>query len=55
MPTTLPPSGEVADQLRAVLAAVEAGDMDATDAERTYLRGAADALAAVDCSSTDPA
>lgn len=38
------PAAEVAEQLRAVLAVVEAGEMDATAVERAYLAGAADAL-----------
>jgi predicted RNA polymerase sigma factor len=54
MPATVPPPGEVAAQLRALLAAVDAGDMDATDTERAYLHGAVDALAAVAGSPVAP-
>lgn len=45
--TTPPVAAEVAEQLRALLAVIDAGEMDATDTERAYLAGAADALDAV--------
>ncbi|WP_300016856.1 hypothetical protein [Pseudonocardia sp.] len=48
MPSTTPPvAAEVAEQLRALLAVIDAGEMDATAVERAYLAGAADALDAV--------
>jgi len=45
MTTTEPPdAGAVATGLRAVLAAVEAGEVEARPEERAYLAGAADAM-----------
>jgi hypothetical protein len=42
-----PAAAEAAGSLRAVIAAVDAGELDADEVTRAYLAGAADALAAV--------
>ena len=45
-------AAETAGSLRAVVAAVDAGELDADPARRAYLAGAADALEAVAARAT---
>jgi len=50
-----PDPGEVAASLRAVLGAVDAGEVSADDVQRAYLAGAADVLESIARPLADPA
>lgn len=47
-----PDPAEVAGSLRAVLAAIDAGEIGADEAQRAYLSGAADALGRLESPAT---